>query len=685
MLTVFAITVLTAFHGGAFPTPPPPPAPPPSPGNFAPAPPGSGPTSPGGRAAGPGIGTAVSGGLTGQGQLDWTRWWKLERERFLGLRDLKLKGPISGGKKTTSTRLSLVPGRNLIDSSVLPALLHVLETERDDSMISAALIGAARIGSGGRRDLSLRIGVLLQEQLHKSSQEISETAALSLGIFGERTALEPLIALLKSDKEGARLVGKRSVPTRTRSFAAFGLGLMAHGSSDPQVRQRIAAALCEVLEEPHNVDDLPTACVIAFGLCPLPQRLTVPDQATRESAFAHQVVSRTAQVRWFTKLVATPRRGSNGLPPVVRTHAAVALGRLVQDAELPVRTAALDALEELATSRRNRINLRTASFMGLGEGLTAGSDHVDILGLRSLIKIVQSGQVQERHFAAIALAEATSRRGNAAAIDDGSVPVDPQFDAAFGDKTAGWESLELGRRVLMRHLARGRAESMPWFAMALGVQNWHLQRAGVPWNPTVAAAMREKVRTTRSASFIGAYAIACGLVHQGADTKTRLKAGLQVHNAFGRTRDPKARGHVAIALGLLDYEPAREDLVDLLDSSRFQPELLWSAAVALILSGDSTVIPTLIDTLEKARSSASRGAAAAALGRVGDSRAVEPLLELLHDKSQANAARAFAIVGLGLLCEAKALPWRTPAIHVSPYFEVTGTLFGNGKGLLDLN
>ena len=685
MLAVLAITVLTASHGGAFPTPPAPPPPAPSPGNYAPAPPGSGPSSPGGRVAAPGIGTAVSAGLTGQGQLDWTRWWNLERERYLGLRDLKLKGPVSGGKETTSTRLSLVPRRSLIDSSVLPALLKVLETERDDSMISAALIGAARIGSGGRRDLSLRIGVLIEEQLHKHSQEISETAALSLGIFGERTALEPLIGLLSSNKEGARLVGKRSVPTRTRAFAAFGLGLMAHKSSDPQVRQRIAAALCEVLSEQHSSDDLPTAAVIAFGLCPVPTRLTVPDRATRESPFAHQVVSRAAQVRWFTELVATRRRGADGLPPVVRTHAALALGRLVQDASLAVRSAALETVEELATSRQNRINLRTAAYMGLGEGLTAGSDPVDRMGVRSLVKAVQSGQVQERHFAAIALAEATSRKGAGALIDDGSLPIDPQFDAAFGDKTVGWESLELGRRALMRHLARGRAESMPWFAMALGVQNWNLQRAGVPWNPTVAAAMREKVRTTRSASFIGAYTIACGLVHQGADEKTRLKAGLQVHNAFHRTRDPRARGQVAIALGLLDYEPARDDLLDLLDSSRFQPELLWSAAVALILSGDSSVIPTLIDTLKKARSSASRGSAAAALGRVGDSRAAKPLLDLLQDTNQATAARAFAIVGLGLLCEAEALPWRTPAAHANPYFEVTGTLFGNGKGLLDLN
>lgn len=688
LLASLTLSALPSSHGGAFPAPPPAPAPPPPPVPLG-APPPGGIGSPVGAVPAPGTIPVLSQGYGQNGspdELDWTRWWNFERERYLGLNALELDGPLSGGKSTRATRKSLMPSRERIESEILPRLLEVLEAERDDSMISAALIAVARIGSGERRDLSVRIGVAIKEKLRAKSQEIAETAALSLGILGEDAALQPLLDLLSSNEEGGRLVGGKVVPTRTRAFAALGLGLMAHQREESQVRQRIAAALMEAIAADHRSDEIPVAAALAMGLCPVPNRLSVPDKSTRASAFAHEVTAREAQIRWLIERLGPDRRVKNPLPRIARVHGASALGRLCVDALPHVREDAIQTLLDLATSRESPIHLQTGAWIGLGGVLNAGGHEVDRAGLKDLLNALKKGHVLEQHFAGIAVAMVTSRPGPAIdaatdpTIDDGSVDA-----VGTGLEDRRWLGLESGRRALLQQLARARPDSSPWFALAIGIQNWHLQREGMPYHPIAALTLRDRVRTERSAAFLGAYGIACALAHEGGDEESCERAGNQIHRAFKRTKDPVARGQLAIALGLLDHEPARKDLNELMGTSRFQPELLWSASVALVLIQDQTLVPTLIDTLKKARSASGRGAAAAALGRVGDGRAAAPLLELLDDESQPDAARAFAVVGLGLLCEEASLPWRTPIAHANPYFAVTETLSGNGRGLLDLN
>ncbi len=671
-LVIASLASLASLHGGAYPAPAPPPAPAgPSPGNAAPSPGGRAPGSPSIPASAPGPGGPLSGVSTqpgGLNELDWKRWWDLERERFLLLRDIEVEGPLSGASGTKATRQMLRPSRERIDRSILPPLLAVLESERDDSMISSALIAVARIGSGDDPELSARVGSAIQKQLLSKSQEVSETAALSLGILGEDAVFESLLALMASTPEGGKLVGQTSVPTRTRAFAAFGLGLMAHRRSEGALSQRIAAALMDVLADRHAADELPTAAALAMGLCPVPNRLTLPDQATRRSEYAQDVTARHAQIRWLLDRIETKRQGSDNLARIAHVHAVAALGRLATDARPQVRASTAEALMELARAKASPAYLRTAALMGLGHALNAGAGSIDRAGVSALSEVLKSGYGVEEHFASIALAQVTSRPGMAMA-DDGGV-IDP------------WRGVDAGRRTLLSQLARGRAESQPWFALALGVQNWHLHRAGAPGDSPTRLALRDKIRTTRSAAFVGAYGIACALAHEGANAAERAKAGAQVYAAFERTKDPVARGQLALALGLLDHEPARDDLVELMERSRFQPELLWSTSVALALIQDPELTPKLVDTLKNARSASSRGAAAAALG---DSRAIEPLLELLGDGGQSTASRAFAIVGLGLLCESTPLPWKTPAAHANPYFAFTATLAGNGRGLLDLN
>ena len=164
----------------------------------------------------------------------------------------------------------------------------------------------------------------------------------------------------------------------------------------------------------------------------------------------------------------------------------------------------------------------------------------------------------------------------------------------------------------------------------------------------------------------------------------RSAAGEAAYDALKRFNDPGARGDIALAIGLLGYEPARDDLRKIAASATFQPGLLWSASVGLGLIGDEAVTPRLVEALRSAGSSSSRAAAASALGQVGDRRAIAPLLGLLADEGQPAAARAFAVVGLGVVCDEHALPWRVPIAESLPYFASTSTLSGNSNGLLDI-
>jgi HEAT repeat protein len=575
--------------------------------------------------------------------------------------------------------------------SALRPLFGILRSTRDVPVVSAALIATARLGNGLGEETKARIAATFVDHLGSESQEISETSALSLGILGTDRALEVLLQILAADDEGAVLVDREVIPERTRAFAAYGLGLMAHRRDTSTLRQRIAASLMEALSSGPSSDDLAAAAMLSLGLCPAPLTLTVPGEATRLSPHAHDVVSRSAQLRWLHARVASSRRPKEAKKAIHMSlptlcHAIVALGRLARYAPDPARREALVLLEDFVTKQSAHAHLRTSAVIALGQAMTCGHRPADRAGRQGLVKILESGQALERRFASIALAEASSVQGPATPISgdvDGDSDPDPEPNPE--SDPAGFAGLDSVNRALLRKLALGRSSTLPWFAMALGIQRVRLEQAGVPWDETIALAMRRKLQSEKDPSLRGAFALATALVHQGADEASAAEAGVQVHRALERTMEGAPRAQMAIALGLLRFEPAREDLIKLMENSRFNPDVLQSASVALMMYDEPSVIPRLLEMLKKARSSSVRASASAALGRVGDSRAIEPLLELARNRLQPSAVRAFALVSLGQICESSPLPWRTPVSHATPYFAVTGALQNGSSGLLDLN
>jgi hypothetical protein len=553
--------------------------------------------------------------------------------------------------------------RALIDRRVIPGLLEILSTERSDDLLSAALIAAGRIDAGETGVHAEALANALREHLKAPSQELSETAILSLGLLGDRGGFDALHSLLDATDEGAKLVGRGKVPTRSRAFAAFALGAMATDQDGVALEQSIALALVQALEEPHTRPDVPVAAAMALGLCDLPLRVTLPPRELLGHDAAEHVVSQNALARWLLsrseQTVQSGRRASTQ----EEAFLAVALARQAAGASPELRRAAIEQLSNLVEDARKPSIVRAAGAAALGEIARSEGSEQDDHATAKLIQLTKTGQPMERRFAMIAIARATARPGT------GETPT------RLGST---------GRKALSLLSTRGGATERPWAALALGVHSHALGKAEPDARTTVSSGLADLFRKQTNASVIGAYGTGLALSAREAPDAARERYGKAVFEAYEETNDPTAKGHLAVALGLLNYGPAAADLEQRLSRTRFQHELLWSLAVGLGLMEGQDATPTLLASLKNAQTHWSRAAAAAALGTVGDRRAAVPLLSLGMDRSQPASTRAFAIVGLGILCEERELPWRNPMARAVPYTALTATLLGDARGLFDI-
>ncbi|MCB9913980.1 MAG: HEAT repeat domain-containing protein [Planctomycetes bacterium] len=149
--------------------------------------------------------------------------------------------------------------------------------------------------------------------------------------------------------------------------------------------------------------------------------------------------------------------------------------------------------------------------------------------------------------------------------------------------------------------------------------------------------------------------------------------------------DDGARGHAAVALGLLGVRDADADLARALREAPHRPELLGDAAVGLALLGRKDVSALLDELIDDRAAASVQSACLTSLGEVGDGRAVDALLELLQDEARPDLTRARAAAALGRLCEPAGQPWTAAFLRHANYLALTDTLLGeHGTGLLGL-
>jgi hypothetical protein len=413
------------------------------------------------------------------------------------------------------------------------------------------------------------------------------------------------------------------VDFRTRAFAGYGLGLVAHASADPAVARLAVMALEQPLVQPAGVPrDVTVAAVISLGLV------------------------RAREVR---EHVVRPLRQFHGLQlsvsdEVAQAQVAPALAAVLCRSGDPSGELADQLSAELEGSgeRRGRLRRQSAAI-ALGE--LCGTDARHKAHIEALWRYVQQGRDQQtRAFCLIAAA----RIGG-----------------------------DVNRTALLERLGTTTTIERPWIALALGVLADGVRAQGV--DATTGRALHRALRDARNEDVIAACAIGLGLC--GWDESAQdLRALLREH----RQRDELA-GHLCTALALLDDSGAVPLLQEIVAGAARRPQLLTHAAEALGRLGDHSVGRDLAQQLgRREHGIVTLGGIASVLGMVGDRRCIAPLLAVVADPDIPELGRAFAIVGLGGLGDKEDVPWNHKIARHLNYYATVETLTNQVSGILDI-
>jgi HEAT repeat protein len=591
----------------------------------------------------PGPGTPVTGAQpTIPEEASWQVWWELNKDPFVQPLPGAPAGPTTGsddfylGRRRTVRAETLAPNAIDVLETVVPALVALLEKDRNRDVQTACMMALAKIG---RAPQDVDLEALFAARLARDNQEVRETAALALGVAGRPAAIPLLLSLLRDEPAGRKLCDRDKVEDRTRAFAAYGLGLLARQSDDPAIKLAVHDALLPLLDEKQAARDLRVAVVNGLGL------LVDPAQA-RHRRLAWQCVD---------ELLALLNQGRGD------AHVPVAIGRLLGrgDSAIHRRCKALFAavlldaqdvgIDPRAIARsfdRSNSALQSAALALGMMGLPVEQCPEDADVARALQGYAQKGVDQlARRFATMAL-------GRIGGADN--------------------------RKWLMTTWQRANKNlERPWLALSLGLIAARAAAAGAPDEPLA----RMLVEDLREASYVevqGAFAVAIGLTGWQPAFPT-LRDFLREHEAT-----ETLGGYACVALAMLGDPAAAPLLNDVVECSSRRPFVLQQAAVGLGRLGDVEANQKLVAMIERSESVAVLAALANAIGQIGDRRAIPLLVALTKDEAQTKLGRAFAAAALGGICERFALPWNLPLSRDANYGMPADTLSNGATGVLDI-
>lgn len=641
-------------------------------GPAGPTGPGSGsatgrPGVPGQAGSGPGQPSTGAAGDAGPDLTEWTFWWEFNKDPYLDLKtrirqgdsDSGVEGFFFGQSPGRSLKDAFRPSEPQIRNEVVPALVRALESETHNDIVTGCLIALAKIGDAPDEAGTSRFAPLLARSLASKTLEIRETAAVALGILAHRSGIELLEALVEGGAAGRALVGQSEVDVRTRTFAAYGLGLIGNRAQEAD-RARIVARLGRTLAA-GAPRDLEVACVIALGLVPVAtiESLAQPEKNGR----VPPETSRLAQLDFLLALLVDRERDH-----LVRAHCPTALARLLADLPPELHAARRATIAEACLARlepraREQNEVLQGAVQALG--LLGTNDDASALDRRIRLALARvEGDVSARNFALIALAKLGARTAPGA--------VDPEG------------GLAAVRSALVAELTDGKGQRRSWAALACGVLGHELRRPGNGAHGATLDALQRAVRhdlatESKNPSHLGSLAVAAGLLGD-VESKPLLVERLR------KERDEGARGYVALGLGLMNAREALEELEAVVAASKYLPDLLKQSAIALGLMGDKSAVPALIEQLESARGLATQAALSKALGFIGDRRSIEPLARMLANQDLTAGARGFAAVALGIVADKEDLPWNAKIALDLNYRAATPTLTSAaaGTGILDI-
>lgn len=608
---------------------------------------GASPSGPSGPATGtpyvPPGGAGVATGPAAAGGLEvttWEYWWLYNKDAYVDLKaHIAAFVPSSG---LDAQRDDAAQWQKAC-AAALPKVLAALNASDDHDVQLSSMIALARACDGELRARAADFAAACSKREADGNRLVAETAVLALGVLGHEPSVIELAGLLRDTESARRRFGGKSVPDRTRAFAAHALGLASARTTNVDARRYAQGALLDVLEKADELSpDLQAACALALGEIELPE---LGDAAPSRSASRADAHARPSALDGLIAVLATPRG-----PLYLRAHAPQALVNLARDPATRARVAA--ALLARLDDRAEKAEVLYGSIQALGRLADASDGPLDKRMRAGIEAMLEKGDLQARCFARMALADACTRGPDGA-------------------------NVERIRARLVEDVAKGSSRERPWNALALGVLE-HARRAGGPAPDASAAVLVRALGDARSPEETGALAIACGL----AGAKEAAPILLE---RLPRTKEPRTQGYVSLALGLLDAREAVEPLRALLVESRTCSEKLPQTAVALALLEDPKLVPDLLALLARGTSQSTLSAALAALGMVGDRRALEPVAGVLGDAQNSAFTRAAAIAAVGRICDRDALPWQHDVMAGLNYRAMTLTLSDdNHGGLLDL-
>jgi HEAT repeat protein len=595
----------------------------------------------------------------------WRLWWEFNKDRFLHRPATRGAAPLTGDDALAAGRDVDVQGhglasRELVQTVIVPALMDAAKHGGSNEFVQGLMLAMAKIGG---KENAHEFEFVLRYFLSHGQPIIHRTSAMALGLLGGEAMIGPLGDLALDTPAGRALVTPEKEPLAAevdlgvRAFAAHGLGLIGERTQDAAARKRIVEILVQLLEQTgHPTEDLHVAAMAAMGLVPLPvvegANACYCGTCVVEGPSTSLQAQVTYLMRYFT--------AETACSPVARAHTATTLARLIeaQPAGMPeelglgVAELLVDSLERTA---HESPTVRQSVVLALGLVGDADLDPVDVWIRWALGRAARSSEPMEARFALIALAQVGSRPGR-------TEPVFAGTEAVRGD--------------LLHALGNAKKDVRPWAGLALGVLEHEVRAHGGELSPAVELALKNALRTARTAEDLGAYALASGLRGDPGVAPLLL-------DKLARTRAEDARAYVALALGLSGAREAIQPLQSALLDEANEPLLESQVGLALGLLGADG-----LDTaLATPASATTRAAIAQALAFHGDRRSIETLALLLSEKgTTADPVRTKAVQALGFLADRSLTPWRIALASSANYLAETPTLTcAERTGVLDLN
>ena len=580
-------------------------------------------------------GPATTGG-TSAFEIDmtsWTFWWEFNKDPFLNLRErmqgrqaITAGGDFTLGRGPKRDDASGISPTSADRDRVMQTLMKILEAKPDNrDLVSSALIAVAKIG--GKLDYL----PLLKSYLITNSQEIQETAALALGISARLEAAPLLFALARNDEEGRTLVGGASVSYRTRAFACYGLGLIAHDARNLTLKRKVFAQMKGLLDSGRATrNDIQVAALHAL-------RLLDPEDGAQGRALRTELAD---------YLLAFSIGQDKEHSHRVRSHGVSALARIVGKRDLPG-----DHKHALfqAFAKRKRIRNFLDQSVVQAMGWMCSPDDTEI-NKWVMTRQEKSRDQDARHFAMIAL----GRIGG-----------------------------EANRAYLLKKMAKtSKRPDKAWYALAIALLHHQEDRKHSASDLTLrsdAAALHDMFKKEGNRSVAAGIAVALGMMDYRAASLDILDRLENIQN------DDQPAGYMALSLGMMGESEARDLLQHLIDKSKRRDQLLMQVSIGLGLLGDNELTTRLVKLLQaKHTTVAVYGSVATALGFLNDRKTIDPLLALVSRDDQQGLSRAFAAVSLGLIGEKERLPWNSKIASGSNYVANFETLTGGSLGVLDI-